>query len=223
MEFYPNTPRLWFGRYSTRTTQSGSFHVREFNNGWWPVIDWSQDGAVGECHAVDDGDKEVTLLVDAVNNAKSLLGGRSGGKFMIDEYGEVLVPSNTPGDTRKMWVGSIDLSKPFSFENPFDDSDFDLSEDFWMTPGDEFELPYVGMKFTLNAGLQICQQHQTPLGTLNVFPRVQDQNLIAELDSLGGGGCSFIVNPFGIVARKILLGGSWTPVYVGRIDLSSWF
>lgn len=218
MEFWPKTQRLWYGRYSR---SSGSFHVRWINNAWWPVVEWKRDGVVSECPAVDNVN-EISWLVDSVNKAKRFLGGNPGGSFMIDEYGEVIVPSNAGGDICRALVGYIDLTKPFCFQDPFDNNVFDLSVSR-MGNGNMLDIPYVGMRFKLNAAMQICQEYQTPLGTLDIFPRVQDQGLIAQLNNLGGGGCRFVVNPYGIVARKILCGNAWIPVYVGRINRDLWF
>src|SRR5690242_16038545 len=91
-------PTLWAGRYRRIPGQTTVFHVRWMNGEWWPVVDWRRGDDTGTCAMVARGD--VGELVEAVQLGKRTLGVGAGGSFLINEFGQVLVPVNEQETTR---------------------------------------------------------------------------------------------------------------------------
>src|SRR3954468_7318194 len=121
----PSRPRLWTGRYARIPGEKTAFHVRLVDGEWWPFVDWAVGdevgrGPVGECDGAE-------RLVAAVSDAKRFLGGWLGGAFLLNEYGQVLVPA-AAGDHRVAVVGECD--GPLEFRDVFDGDDtFELCDD----------------------------------------------------------------------------------------------
>ena len=213
-------PSLWSGRYAKIPGDNTVFHLKYMNGRMWPVVFWETEDGTGTCAACECD--AAAQLADAVEAAKRKAGGAGGGSFVINEYGQVLVPASD-GSGRRFLAG--EFSGRLLFENPFDaDDPIDLSDCSNLHPGDPWKLPYVGIPHTLNASGQICFRQECDAGRGSVFPRYQDTEIVRTLISVrGNGGGRFIVNYAGIVLTKSNRGGYWHQVYVGSINEKMWF
>ena len=84
----------------------------------WPTIEWQTEEGTGTCSAVRCAAAEE--LANAVERAKRHAGGGGGGSFVINEFGQVLVPASDGGG-RRFLAGQ--LEGRLLFENPFDPND----------------------------------------------------------------------------------------------------
>ncbi len=219
-------PKIWKGRYNRLIgNQEAVFKIKFINNRWWPVV--TIEGYDHEdrllCSAVDcDVARE---LVDIVNSAKKKLSYSEGGSFVINEFGQIIVPS-TKGNRERLYVG--DLVGILEFENPETKEIFDFGDD-GLNVGDRWNRPYLGMKFklsfyypgnypTISAYKDVNEDEQE-----EIFPQEQDEELIENLIKIRGSrkGCRFIVNHQGVVLTKVE--PNWKPVYVGHINYRKWF
>ena len=220
--FHNAEPKLWTGPYGRIPGESTVFHVRtDSRKGQsWPMAILSRDGDQGFCWAADG--PGVRDLVKAVIKGKSFLGGGGGGEFLINEFGQVLVPASA-GDGRRAYVGRIEGA--LRLENPFEPGEvIDLSDDAGLECGDTWPMPYVGCQYNLAAGGWIYTTLETRDGP--TFPRLRANGdyLIRSLRGLRPYGATrFIVNPCGIVATKRHDGFEWEAVYVGRLRHGAWF
>lgn len=214
MKFLKSNMSLWKGRYSRIEGHSPVFHVRwnDACGGWGICIDW--DKRNGRYFAVKSTDMDE--LADAVSEAKRKMEGSDGGSFQVNEFGQVLVPSNKDGDRRRKLAGEI--SGGIEFRDLEDDGDS------FVLPGSAryetmglWDLPYIGMPFILNADGRICYEDDEGE---RQFPDSQDNMLIKKLQETMGKNCGrFIVNPWGEVLTK----PKEEPLYVGKIDRDYWF
>ncbi len=219
-------PAEWKGRYSRITGDNTVFHLKYINGRMWPAIFWETEDERGMCAACEcDAAGQLAAAVEA---AKRKAGGTGGGAFVINEYGQVLVPASD-GSGRRYFAG--ELSGRLLFENPFDDDDpIDLGDDRNLQPGDPWKLPYVGFRYNLSGRSKIYYFHEGDEGGKSVYPRQQDRSLVQSFRSLRrSGAVRFIVNPFGVVLTKCPVQDDWSPeeqwqpCYVGRVNLNMWF
>jgi hypothetical protein len=177
------------------------------------------DDEIGHCAMLPDGD--VQGLADAVNAAKRSLGAPSGGAFLIDEHGRVLVPAHD--GVRAAVVVAAECSGPLRFHNAFEPgTTFDLYDDRELEPGDEWNRPYLGLRHNLSGRGQLYFWHEDDSGGRMLYPPAQDDELIDALRALRPyGAVRFLVGPGGVVITKVP--PNWTPRYVGRVDLATWF
>lgn len=221
-KFHPLQPKLWAGAYGRIPGDSTVFHLRTHPRKGtpWPVALLPQDSDLGSCWVVDG--PEVHELAKSVLKAKQFLGGAQGGEFLINEFGQVLVPS-PKGDGRRAYAGRLEGS--LRLLNPFEPgSVFDLSDDSGLQCGDRWRLPYVGCQCNLAAGGWIYRTVETKDGT--TYPRLlrDSEYLIRSLRQIRpSGAVRFIVNPCGLVLTKRQDGSQWHPAYVGRLQAGGWF
>ena len=212
--------RPWLGRYK-RISSKTTFKVLYTDRGWWPVIEWVTAEGIITCIAV--GEQEVAGLVDVVNRAKKQMYGNYGGSFVINEFGQVIVPSSA-GDGTRLLVGETEGT--LLFDNPLAGGILDLSDDAGLNTGDHWDRPYIGMRYNLTRGSSIYFWK----GEGEYLPHVDD-GLINKLRAVRRtGAVRFIVNPYGIVLVKAPQGEfrsaeeeDWQPIYVGRITPNRWF
>ena len=222
MKFNRSNPTVWWnGRWNTITGNTSSvFHLKLIDGQFKTVINWKLGGETTEYIA-----QNSAALDKAVDDAKRAMTGISGGSFQINEFGQVIVPSNGENDRRRMLVGEI--SGKMTFDHPTDrDRMLDLSDDDGLHCGDTWNRPYVGMQFNLKRYDDVIYLWQEGVdGGEARLPIRQDQELIHKLREIRGDGESvrFIVNPWGIVITKVKQNDNWKPVYVGRINLDNWF
>lgn len=168
----------------------------------------------------------AAALAQAVIDAKRSFGGSAGGSFLINEHRQVLVPSPL-GTGEVALVG--ECSGPLLFHNSFAGSAlFDLADDQGLSPGDAWGLPYLGMRYNLNARSQLYFWKEDASGRWSVFPPTQDDALIEALRTLRPhGAVRFVVMYGGLVLTKIQTGSwreeDWEPRFVGKINYRRWF
>ena len=219
-------PTLWAGRYARIPGDSSVFHLRFAAGRMWPSIEWVTEEGTGTCSAVPCAAAEQ--LARAVENAKRAAGGSGGGAFVINEFGQVLVPASD-GGRRRFLVGQ--LSGRLVFENPFNNGPpVDLGDAGDLQPGDPWTMPYIGFPYNLNGRSQIYFYRIDDDGGQSVYPPRQDAALIQALRCVRRtGAVRFIVNPAGLVLTKRPKGAQWSPeeswesVFVGRINVNLWF
>lgn len=192
----------------------------------WPAIEWPTEEGTGTCFAVRCA--AVEELAEAVERAKRHAGGSGGGSFMINEFGQVLVPDSDGAGRRSLvgqWEGRL------LFKNPFDpDDNIDLCDCSRLQPGDPWKLPYVGFPYNLSGRSRIYFYRLDDDGGQSVYPPRQDTNLIEAFRRIRRSGpVRFIVNLAGIVLTKCPEGEKWSadenwqPIFVGRINRNLWF
>jgi hypothetical protein len=219
-------PTLWEGRYARIPGDSSVFHLRYHNGRMWPVIDWVTEDGVGTCAALPGA--PVEALANSVEAAKRQAGGTGGGSFVINEFGQVLVPASDGGGRRYL---AGQLEGRLLFENPFVSDDvIDLGDFSQMQSGDPWRLPYVGVPYNLSGQSKIYFYHVDSNGGKSTYPPRQDTRLIQALRRVRrSGAVRFIVNPAGLVLTKCPIDElwspeeSWRPFFVGCIDRSVWF
>jgi hypothetical protein len=223
-EFSAGRPRLWTGRYARIPGEKTAFHVRLLDGAWWPFVDWAVDDEVGHCPMVDGEGAE--RLTAAVSDAKRFLGGWLGGAFLINEFGQVLVPA-AAGDRRVAIVGECD--GPLQFQDVLHgDGTFDLSDDQGLNPGDPWRLPYLGVPHNLSGRGEIYFKLQDEFGMTPLPAPTQDDELIDALRSLRPyGPVRLLVTYGGLVLTKVPVGPRsaqrWEPRYVGELDYDCWY
>ncbi len=137
--------KSWTGRYGRILGHGTYWKVKNCQDGWQVILSWSYDDDTRiECHA-RDGDG-AQLLAQTVAFAKKAMGGQGGGSFVINEYGQVIVP-NSKGNGQYLMVGEIDGC--FWLNNPLSNSPIDRWFQLWDTgnlqSGDVWTKPYIGV------------------------------------------------------------------------------
>lgn len=220
--FTPYTFKTWDGRYSRVSGKSSAFKIKYVSGKWWPAIQWEHEEGTALCLAI--GGVEVQKLAETVNKAKYQMNQNNGGAFVINEFGQVIVPSSA-GDGNRLLVGEV--SGSLLFDHPITANNIDLSDDNGLYLGEIWRKPYIGIPYKLSRSSKIYFW----TGTKSVYLPNDYKDLIKDLRLLRRiGALSFIVNPYGIILTKIPMGEFdpdteeyWTPVYVGRLKSSNWF
>ncbi len=222
-DFSPSKPRLWTGRYGRIPGEKTAFHVRFIGGDWWPSLDWAVDGEVAHCPMVECD--EAAELAAAVNSGKHLVGAAPGGAFLLNEYGQVLVPTLF-GDQVAL-VGECDGRLEF-WDMFQEDATFDLSQDDGLELGNNWDRPYIGIPHNMSARSEIYFKFQDESGITRFPAPSQDYDLIDALRTLRpSGAVRFVVTYGGIVLTKVPVGRwaaqRWEPRYVGRLDYQRWY
>ncbi len=214
--FEERDPSRWTGRYRRIPGPQSVLHVR-----WDDRVDliW-QDGS-DVCTCLAHMTNDLKSLARAVNHVKRQRAGQPGGSFVINEYSQVLCPV-ADDSFERFHVG--DCRGGITFVSP-DGEPFALNDDADLKPGDDWNLPYVGIAHNLSRNNRIYFPLKEGYDTECQYPPSQDQHLIHALRRIRRhGGVRFIVNPHGIVLTKSEDEPSnWQPKYVGRIDYHLWF
>lgn len=219
VQFVACNPTLWTGRYARIPGDTAVYHLISRRGKWWPVIYWDTDEDRVTCAALDCPASHE--LGEAVARAKWALSRTQGGSFLINEFGQVIVPSAL-GDGQRMLAGTI--SGNLLFENPLEDGLIDLGDTSGLQPGDPWKMPYVGMMYRFSNRGQIYFWHQQGDDRQRIDPIRQDASLARALRQVRGTGCRFIVNHAGVVLTKEEGDDAeYWPLYVGQIDKRCWF
>ena len=223
--FHATGVSAWAGRYSRIAGRQSVFHLKWIDGEWWPTIVWYFDDSRYTCPAIEGSG--VRDLAAAVAEGKRHLGGSGGGTFQINEFGQVLVPASDGSGERVLvgeWCGEV------LFEDPENGNTIVLSDDEDLCCGDEWLLPYLGMKYQLHKGSRIYFYRVSADGGDSEYANPQDNVLVQKLRQIRrSGSMRFVVNPFGIVLTKRPVGNDWSEdeeweaVYVGKIDPEKWF
>jgi hypothetical protein len=221
LHFRPLTAHTWNGPYNRVPVASTTFHIRLLGGEWWPVVDWTLGRDTASCPMVDAG--PVRELAAAVNAIKTAAGAPPGGAFLINEHGAVLVPAWERQDAIVYLTG--ECAGPLRFHNPFDDDrPFDLYDDRSLKSGDSWHRPYVGLQYQLSRFDELYCWQESADGGIKLEPPGQDAAMIEALRRLRPwGAVRILVGPGGIVITKVPVGTTWRPVYVGRLNLDTWF
>ena len=224
MLFFPKGPFTWYGRNKHFPGRGGTFYL-EYNTeySWWPCLFVENDEGCYYAWAIDQDN--IRDLVKWINKAKALMTpGSSGGSFLINEFGQVLVPSND-GDGRVMFIGDIDIHDSLMlFFNPLSGAIIDLSYDLDLEFREYWDRPCVGMVYNLSQKNRLYYYSTYYLGSKYEEVPCQDENLIALIREIRpGGAVTFIVNPYGIVLTKKLGDPINRHTYIGRINYDLWF
>ena len=199
-------------------------HVRLLGGHWWPSVEWAVGNETALCPMVDvDSAKD---LAEAVNAGKRLLGGSSGGAFLVNEYGQVLVPSPS-GEGNVALVGEC-AGRMVFHDSLTGRGVFDLTEHQDLTLGNPWERPYLGVPYNLSKTSQVYFWQERRAGGWKVTPPVQDDSLIEALRTLRPqGAVRFVVTFGGLVLTKVPVGNwrnpRWEPQFVRRIDYKRWY
>jgi hypothetical protein len=220
-QFRTNGIEEWAGRYYRipgdlsvfKVVSSGGRHVIQ-------AFIKTSEGRV-TCQAIQS--QAVERLISAINGVKWRNNHQPGGSFLLNEYGQVLVP--TQGGKR-FCVGKT--TGVMLLRNLDTQEIVDLSNDTGLKTGDPWELPYVGTAYYLSRRSQVYYWDKT--SNSSIRPRFQDWELIHKIRSVRrSGAVKLLINPYGLVLTKTPKGvfnpvqDQWEPVYVGRIDYYKWF
>ena len=206
-------PTLWNGFYACIPGNSPIFHARANGSAdieWSP---WRSDERLKSTMVADDG---VNQMVEAINEAKSEKTGSRGGRFHINEYGQVLVPLAHSQD--KYLVG--ELNGYPQFVDPRSGRHFNLAAPRGARTGAAWDLPYVGMPFKFNTEGQVSRERTGNDIREQESPLRHDSSLAAKLMQLRATGGRMVVNLHGVVLTKM---DGAKPVFVGEIDPNKWF
>jgi hypothetical protein len=167
-------------------------------------------------------------LAESVSAVKREQHGRGGGSFLINEFGQVIVPPLDGGLLMlRRYVG--DWIGPLRFNDPLkNEATFDLCDDGSLSPGDPWVKPYVGIAYNLSANDRIYFKEQTADHEVARYAPKDNEYLIRLLRRIRPrDAVRFLLLPKGIVLTKVP-GNSgnedeWIPRYVGRVDFQEWF
>ena len=226
LRFQRSPIRPWTGRYRRIPGDTSVLHVTWVDGTSRVALLWDVDGSRGTCVAVDE--PAVRSLAAAVVEAKQSMGGNQGGAFLVNEFGQILVPASDGGERR---VLAGELAGSLRYEDPFADRTFTLGDDAGLSPGDAWLFPYVGIPFNLSGRSKVYFWREDEERGHAEYPRREDPNLVKSLRSIRrSGALRFIVNPERVVLTKRPPQGewggpneTWKPVYVGRLNLQAWF
>ncbi len=218
--FKPIQPqRPWHGRYRTPAGNESAYHV---NTQDVITVFWRDNGYNFTC-PVRETTSDVRDMARAVNAKKREVTGHPGGSFVINEFGKVICPVQNSHD--RFLVG--EASGSLYFEDPWDDDRLlSLCNDEGLNCGDQWQLPYMGIKYQLHKNDKIYFWFDDADGARMHFPQRRDFDLIGKIRQIRhpGEGISFIVNQHGIVlTKKEVRPNQWQAVYVGRINYDRWF
>jgi hypothetical protein len=189
---------------------------------WWPFAVWVVGAEIGNCPMVVSG--AAAELAEAVNWGKRLLGAPAGGSFVINEFGQVLVPSSA-GDGRIALVG--EWQGALEFTDALRGGTFDLAPAKPLVNGDRWDLPYLGIPYHLSIRGEIYFWNQDCHLAAKQLPPVQDDDLIDALRALRRSGpVRFVACCGGLVLTKVPAASRWTiweARYVGQIEFKNWF
>ena len=224
--FEPIPPRAWSGRYGRIPGDTTALHVKRINGSPKVVVFWHTGEGTCACNAVV-GHHERSLA-DAVIKAKRAMGGKMGGSFQINEFGQVLVPA-TDGAGQRMLAGRALGS--LRFEDPLNGGTFTLGDDSGLSTGDSWRLPYLGIPHNLSRRSKLYFWREDGERGETEEPPRQDSKLVSALRSIRRSGpMRFIVNPEGVILTKKSgkleawnPNQDWDPIYVGQVNLKAWF
>jgi len=216
INFIRLTPEEWKGFYRIPVGKVSKFHAKADGS---LIFEWRDGGFHFECEAEEDSG--VDKLITAVNDLKISKAGQPGGSFIINEFGHVIVPYFGQDGEPPILIGKCDGE--IFFENPWDDDSL-LSLDTPLSCGDQWELPYIGIKFNLSNKDKIHFIKEDHAGQKKYYLGNNYDELVHNIRKIRPwGGCSFIVNPHGHVIIKKKVGPIWKPYYVCQIDYSKWY
>jgi len=226
--FTPSQPQIWSGKYKRVPGDNTAFHVSQVNGQWHPNASRSIGAETAQCNMVASGTS--TALASAVIDGKRYLGGNGGGSFLINEFGQVLVPAQNWTAAHNDHVAIVgSFSGSLLLHDPFIGNDLvDFSATSHLQLGSVWERPYIGIPYNLSRRNEIYFWGSTSTGNWKNLPPVEDTALINAIRQVRPtGAVRFLVSYGGIVLTKIPIGDLreelWEPRYVTQIDNRRWF
>jgi hypothetical protein len=164
-------------------------------------------------------------LADMVNAVKTDISGVPGGSFYINEYGDVLVPSQ---DGNCYWAGNFDSRLEFRTE---DGVVVTPSAPHDLEPGDAWPGPHVGIRYVLMAGGQDVRYERKVSERRVEIVQLSDEvetaaarQTAARIAAVkGASGGRFYINEAGEMFGPVSSNDFADFVYIGHIEDSSWF
>jgi hypothetical protein len=193
------------------------------------------DGLVGLTYRTADDErwhmttKAHPALAEMVNEVKRTYGAGPNGPFYINEYKQVIVPV---GDVAQYYLaGTYDSPLQFEFEGKtISGEPLDLDGNP-LRPGDTWTGPHAGIPYVLSASGDDVYYRTFPRP--NVEKRVKlsaekdrrsAEQIARQLSAFkGSGGGRFYVNEFSSVFSPVNGTDGLQYIYIGQIDLDSWF
>jgi hypothetical protein len=193
------------------------------------------DGHVGLTYCTADDElwhvstKAHPELVEMVNDVKRTYGSGPNGPFYINEYKQVIVPV---GDEATYYLaGTYEQPLHFKFEGKIISGEpFDL-DGKPLRPGDLWTGPHAGIPYVLTAAGDDVYYRTFPRPDVEKRVRlsaqrgksvaVQVARMLTAFKGTGGG--RFYVNEFCSVFCPINGTGGLQYIYIGQMDLASWF
>jgi hypothetical protein len=193
------------------------------------------DGRVGLTYCTPDDErwhmttKAHPELADMVNDVKRTHGTGPNGPFYINEYKQVIVPV---GDAAQYYfAGTYDPPLQFEFDGKtISGEPLDLDGKA-LRPGDTWTGPHAGIPYVLAAAGNDVYYRTFPRPDVEKRVKLSAEKgkraaeQIARLLSAfkGAGGGRFYVNEFCSVFSPINGTDGLQYIYIGQIDLDSWF
>ena len=193
------------------------------------------DGRVALEYCVDDvtrwhlSTRAHPELAEMVNDIKRTFGSGPNGPFYINEYKQVVVPVGE--DARYYLAGPYDQPVKFEFDGKTISGEPVRFDGQPLQPGETWVGPHAGIPYVLTANCNDVYYKTTP--SPNVERRVklskergtqvagQVAKLLAAFKGHGGG--RVYVNEFCSVFSPITGEEGLSYIYIGQIDLESWF
>lgn len=173
--------------------------------------------------------KAHPVLAEMVNEIKRTFGSGSKGPFYINEFKQVIVPVG--GDARYYFAGTYDQPIKFEFDGKTISGEPVNFEGKPLQPGETWVGPHAGIPYVLTATGNDIYYRTFP--SPNVERRVKlskerGKNAAEQIARLlsafkGNGGGRFYVNEFCSVFSPIPSEDGLAYIYIGQIDLESWF
>lgn len=211
----------WAGRYYRIPGELSVFRV--LSSGGRYVVQAFIQTSEGNVICQTLQSQAVEKMIATINTVKRCYNRQPGGSFLLNEYGQVLVPTQTG---QRFYVGQT--TGTMLMRNVDTHEIVDLSDDVGLGTGDPWEMPYVGAVYNLNQRSYLYYWDSTT--QRSIWPQFQDEDLIHKIRSVRRSGpVRLVVNPYGLVLVKAPKGAfsfnedQWGPVYVGRIDYNKWF
>jgi hypothetical protein len=168
-------------------------------------------------------------LVEMVNDVKRMHGSGPKGPFYINEYKQVIVPV---GDEAQYYLaGTYEQPLQFEFEGKIISGEpFDL-DGKPLRPGDLWTGPHAGIPYVLTAAGDDVYYRTFPRPDVEKRVRlsatrgksvaVQVARMLSAFKGAGGG--RFYVNEFCSVFCPVNRTDNLQYIYIGQMDLASWF
>lgn len=160
-------------------------------------------------------------LVAAINAVKRLHSRRHvpGGKFRVNEFGQVIVPTEAGGIDSAWCVG--ELEGWFHFKDPETGHLFDM-RGTGLRPGARWAKPLIGLRYTVRADRTITfESHFETDSRERLILKHPSSSLMAEGQALRAGGYRMVVNDQRVALAMSADGEA--AHFMGSIDTSSWF
>jgi len=168
-------------------------------------------------------------LADMVNDVKRTQGSAPNGPFYINEYKQVIVPVG--GEAQYYLAGTYDAPLQFEFEGKtISGEPYDL-DGKPLRPGDTWTGPHAGIPYVLAATGNDIYYRTFPRPNVEKRVRLSVEKSKSGAEQIartlsafkGSSGGRFYVNEFCSVFSPTTGADGLEYLYIGQIDLQSWF